>query len=177
MLYIRSHHRGTPSASCSSPRKGKVLVWNRNKGEEDIIRRHAEGIGHQAINCCRDLAFIFEGAVGAEQDGDNHRISPAMDIHESGVEEQLVFALLTDYDEAIPFGDPEPLHQRLVEGIGEATLLFGREATGRDMGVENGHLRISVHWLRDHDCKVRTILRLGVAGQSTACAPFRVFRD
>jgi hypothetical protein len=69
--------------------------------------------------------------VSAEQHVNNHRIRSAMHIHESRVEEQLVFAMLTDYDEAITFGDPEPLHQRLVEGIGEAALLFGREATGR----------------------------------------------
>lgn len=74
----------------------------------------------------------------SEQHGNNHRIRPAMHIHESRVKEQLVFAMLTDHDEAITFGDPEPLHQRLVEGIGEGALLFGREATGRDIGVENG---------------------------------------
>jgi hypothetical protein len=62
-----------------------------------------------------------------------------MDIQESRVQEQLVFAMLTDHDEAVPLGDAQPLHQRLVEGIGEAALLFRREATNWDVGVENRH--------------------------------------
>ena len=66
---------------------------------------------------------------------------------------QLVFAMLTDHDEAVPFGDAEPLHQRLVEGVGEAALLFRRETTGRDMGVENRHYGVSVLAMNSADAK------------------------
>jgi hypothetical protein len=58
--------------------------------------------------------------------------------------------MLTEHDEAIPFEDAEPLNQRLIEGIGEAALLFRREATGWDMGVENRQFRFSmlaVSWI------------------------------
>jgi hypothetical protein len=45
---------------------------------------------------------------------------------------------------AVPFGDAEPLDQRLVEGVDEASLLFRREATAWDMGVNNRHYCLPV---------------------------------
>jgi hypothetical protein len=44
------------------------------------------------------------------------------------VKQQLVVVTPAAHDEALPFGDAEPLHQRLVESVGEAALLFRREA-------------------------------------------------
>jgi hypothetical protein len=85
--------------------KREVLIWNGDQGDENVVWLHAERRDHQAINCRRDLALVFEGAVGADS---TVMIIVSVDIQEGRVKEQLILAMLADHDEAVPFGDAEP---------------------------------------------------------------------
>jgi hypothetical protein len=49
MYPLSPSRRALGELQLSTPKR-EVLVWNRNEGEKDIVRRHAEGIGHKTIN-------------------------------------------------------------------------------------------------------------------------------
>jgi len=120
--------------------KAHVLKRNRVHEKIDVVLAQADLLDGIAADEFGELALLFGRPAGAESHCHDDPSFRPLEIGEGRVDEEFVFAVLANYDEAIVHGRAERFVESKVERVGKRALFLACELLCGDMRVERRHL-------------------------------------